>query len=65
MTRRQDRDEQALAAWAKEHLIYEVDTMVYALERLHEEPEGMSANVALESRMERSTSATSKSVARA
>lgn len=35
--------------WAKEHLVYEVDTMVYALERLAEEPEGMGANVALES----------------
>jgi hypothetical protein len=49
MTSRKSKDDTTLSTWAKEHLIYEVDTMVYALERLAEEPEGMSANIALES----------------
>lgn len=42
-------DDAALSSWAQEHLIYEVDTMVYALERLAEEPKGIGANVTLES----------------
>jgi len=46
---RGERTDDQLATWAKEHLVYEVDTMVFALERLTEEPEGMRANVALES----------------
>jgi hypothetical protein len=46
---RRQRDNATLADWAGEHLVYEVDTMVYALERLAEAPEGMAANVALES----------------
>lgn len=48
MKRGECTDDQ-LAAWAKEHLVYEVDTMVFALEQLAEEPEGTGANVALES----------------
>lgn len=47
--KRGERTDGQLAAWAKEHLVYEVDTMVFALEQLAEEPEGMAANVALES----------------
>lgn len=49
MQRAEHRDDQ-LAAWAKEHLVYEVDMMVFALERLEGEvPEARSANLALES----------------
>ena len=47
--KRGERTDDQLAPWAKEHLVYEVDTMVFALEQLAEEPEGMRANVALES----------------
>jgi hypothetical protein len=50
MTNREKRDDATLATWAKEHLAYEVDQMVFALERLAEEqPESMGANLALES----------------
>jgi hypothetical protein len=50
VTSRGDRDDQALTAWAKEHLVYEVDMLVFALERLAEEqPESRGANLALES----------------
>lgn len=41
------KDDAALAEWAKEHLVYEVDTMIYALERLEGEPTGRPANVAI------------------
>lgn len=41
------KDDAGLAEWAKEHLAYEVDTMIYALERLESEPTGRPANVAI------------------
>lgn len=41
------KDDAGLAEWAKEHLAYEVDTMIYALERLEREPTGRPANVAI------------------
>jgi hypothetical protein len=50
VTERGQRDDATLAAWAEEHLVYEVDQLVYALERLaDEEPESRAANLALES----------------
>lgn len=36
------------SAWAREHLVYEVDMLVYATERLIDEQEGMEGNVLLE-----------------
>jgi hypothetical protein len=48
--KRAERTDGQLAAWAKEHLVYEVDMMVFALERLEGEvPETRGANLALES----------------
>jgi|GEM_PF-3332830 len=41
------KDDAGLAEWAKEHLVYEVDTMIYALERLEGESTGRPANVAI------------------
>ena len=35
-------------AWAKEHLMHEVDTLIHATEMLGDEPQGMEANVMLE-----------------
>jgi hypothetical protein len=50
VTARGERDDATLATWAKEHLVYEVDMMVFALERLEGEvPETRGANLALES----------------
>jgi hypothetical protein len=40
-------DEEGLAEWAHEHLIYEVDTMLYALESLRRQKTGRPANVAI------------------
>jgi hypothetical protein len=37
---RGERPDNQLATWAQEHLVYEVDTMVFALEQLTEEPKG-------------------------
>jgi hypothetical protein len=49
MTRGERSDDQ-LAEWAAEHLIYEVDMLVFALERLTQvQPETLDANLALES----------------
>ncbi len=48
--KRAEHTDGQLAEWAKEHLAYEVDMMVFALERLEEEaPETRGANLALES----------------
>jgi hypothetical protein len=41
------RDDAVLATWAKEHLVYEVDTMIYALEGLEKQQTGRPANVAI------------------
>jgi hypothetical protein len=44
------RTDDQLAEWAVEHLIYEVDMLVFALERLTQvQPETLDANLALES----------------
>jgi hypothetical protein len=44
------RTDDQLAEWATEHLIYEVDMLVFGLERLTEvQPETLDANLALES----------------
>lgn len=46
---RGERTDEQLAAWAAEHLCYEVDTLIFALERLDGRAPGMHANLALES----------------
>jgi hypothetical protein len=44
-----ERTDDQLAEWAAEHLIYEVDMLVFALEKLSEvQPETRDANLALE-----------------
>jgi hypothetical protein len=44
------RNDDKLAEWADEHLVYEVDMLVFSLERLTEvQPETLDANLALES----------------
>jgi hypothetical protein len=47
LARMKPKDDAGLAEWAKEHLVYEVDTMIYALERLEGESTGRPANVAI------------------
>ncbi len=50
MKGREQRDDLYLASWAKEHLVYEVDMLVFCLERLAEvQPESLEGNLALES----------------
>jgi hypothetical protein len=46
---RGERTDEQLAAWAREHLSYEVDTLIFALEQLDGKAPGMHANLALES----------------
>lgn len=47
---RHERTNKELAEWADEHLVYEVDMLVFALERLIEvQPETLDSNLALES----------------
>ncbi len=49
MRRPEGMTDQAKAAWAKEHLLYEVQTMLGALTALEGKPRGMEMNIALES----------------